>query len=61
MQLARSKKTLMCPKCAEEISLEDCFKDKATEMEFQKKTVWPSNVPTKTDLGMQFYNYDELI
>ena len=41
---ASSKKaTLKCPKCAEEISLDECFKDKAAENELKTATIKCTN------------------
>ena len=37
------KKTLKCPKCAEEISLDECFKDKAAEKELKTTTIMCTN------------------
>ena len=35
-----SKKTIFnCPKCSEEISLDECFKDKAAENELKTATI----------------------
>ena len=39
-----SKKTIFnCPKCSEEISLDECFKDKAAENELKTATVKCTN------------------
>ena len=39
-----SKKTIFnCPKCSEEISLDECFKDKAAENELKTATIKCTN------------------
>ena len=35
----RKKLTLVCPKCGEDISLDECFKDRAAENELQTATI----------------------
>ena len=39
----RKKTAINCPKCGEEISLDDCFKDKAAENELKSATLECTN------------------
>ena len=54
--MACSKKTIInCPKCGEEISLDDCFKDKAAENELKSATIKCTNQDCPWEGPGKFY------
>ena len=46
---------IACPKCGEEISLNDCFKDKAAENELKTATIKCTNQDCPWEGPSQFY------
>ena len=49
------KSTIDCPKCREEISLNDCFKDKAAENELRTATIRCTNQDCPWEGPSKFY------
>ena len=49
------KRHLPCPKCGEEISLDDCFKDKAAENELKTATIKCTNQDCPWEGSSKFY------
>ena len=46
---------ITCPKCGEEISLDDCFKDKAAENELKSATIKCTNQDCPWEGPSKFY------
>lgn len=52
---------MTCPKCGEEISLDDCFKDKAAENELKSATIKCANQNCPWEGPSKFYKVCMLI
>ena len=55
----RKKPITSCPKCGEEISLDDCFKDKAVENELKTATIKCINQDCPWEGSGQYYKVAE--
>ena len=51
----RKKLIFACPKCGEEISLDECFKDKAAENELKSATIKCTNQSCPWEGPGKFY------
>ena len=49
------KSSIDCPRCGEEISLDDCFKDKAAEIELKSATIKCTNQDCPWEGPSKFY------
>ena len=56
--LYRKKLILPCPKCGEEISLDECFKDRAAENELKTTTIKCTNQDCPWEGPGKFYKVD---
>ena len=55
MYVCSKKVNFNCPKCAEEISLNECFKDKAAENELKTATIKCTNQDCPWEGPGKFY------
>ena len=60
-RLYRKNAVVVCPKCREEISLEECFKDKAVENELKTATIKCTNQDCPWEGPGEFYKVSFLL